>query len=324
MVDRVGEGGKGNLPALDPCPDPVLPRVRLCVVICARVCGPICVRGSRAGRVRQVFSPPIQVRRVAVRIVDPDAKVLTAAWLRHGETTVDTLARLVPGAGSLAASLRLSTVRSIPRDVRSGSIRVHLLALDHTWPSPSRRPPDDLLPLTLDETTDPAHLDEVLTAWADGRHTDPLGTQVGRDVMKVQRAGAYAVIRRGAQVLLTRLAHTGRWTLPGGGIDPGEQPGDSLAREVFEETGLSLDGVRLAGVSTARWTGRAPDGVVEDFHAVQVLYTADVDTDAVPHVVERDGSTSEVAWVDLAEVSALPLTYAVRSGLGLVGISLDT
>ena len=118
------------------------------------------------------------------------------------------------------------------------------------------------------------------------------------------------------------MAHTGRWTLPGGGIDPGEQPGDSLAREVFEETGLALDDVRLAGVSTARWTGRAPDGVVEDFHAVQVIYTADVDTDVVPRVIERDGSTSEAAWVNLAELSAMPLTYVVRSGLDLVGIWL--
>lgn len=269
-----------------------------------------------------MFSPPIQVRRVAVRIVDAEARVLTAAWLRHGETTPEILARLVPGAGGLAASLPLSAVRSIPRDVRSGAVRVHLLALDHSWPAPSPWPPGGPHPPAPDETADPARLDEVLTAWADSRHADPLGTQRGREVMKVQRAGAYAVIRRGSQVLLTRLAHTGRWTLPGGGIDPGEQPADSLAREVFEETGLALDDVRLAGVSTARWTGRAPDGVVEDFHAVQVIYTAEVDPEAVPRVVERDGSTSAVAWVDLADVPTMPLTYAVRSGLGLVGISL--
>jgi 8-oxo-dGTP pyrophosphatase MutT (NUDIX family) len=40
------------------------------------------------------------------------------------------------------------------------------------------------------------------------------------------------------RVLLGRRTDTGRWALPGGIIDPGEQPADAAARECFEETGV--------------------------------------------------------------------------------------
>jgi ADP-ribose pyrophosphatase YjhB (NUDIX family) len=55
-----------------------------------------------------------------------------------------------------------------------------------------------------------------------------------------QRIAAYAVLVRGAdedrEVLLTRMSDRTRiqgvWTLPGGGIDHGEDPRDAVRREV--------------------------------------------------------------------------------------------
>ena len=75
-------------------------------------------------------------------------------------------------------------------------------------------------------------------------------------------------------------------------------------------------------MSTARWTGRAPDRVVEDFQAVQLLYTAVAPTDVEPRVVEVGGSTSAVAWMRVDEIAGRPLTYVAMSGLALAGVEL--
>jgi 8-oxo-dGTP pyrophosphatase MutT (NUDIX family) len=40
------------------------------------------------------------------------------------------------------------------------------------------------------------------------------------------------------RLLLGRRADTGRWAIPGGIVDPGEEPADCAVREIFEETGV--------------------------------------------------------------------------------------
>ncbi|WP_410217230.1 NUDIX domain-containing protein [Paracoccus sp. (in: a-proteobacteria)] len=56
-----------------------------------------------------------------------------------------------------------------------------------------------------------------------------------------RRPGAYAILWRDGRLLLTRQeAPVPEFQLPGGGIDPGEQPLAALHREVREETGWSI------------------------------------------------------------------------------------
>ena len=65
-----------------------------------------------------------------------------------------------------------------------------------------------------------------------------------------RRPGVYAVIRLGGGVLLTVQASgdgAPELQLPGGGVDPGEQPLAALHREVLEETGWRIAGVRRVG-----------------------------------------------------------------------------
>nr|NIP94429.1 NUDIX hydrolase [Akkermansiaceae bacterium] len=53
---------------------------------------------------------------------------------------------------------------------------------------------------------------------------------------------AAAVFREGALLLVKRRhpPEQGKWGLPGGYLDPGEDPALAAAREALEETGLTL------------------------------------------------------------------------------------
>lgn len=55
------------------------------------------------------------------------------------------------------------------------------------------------------------------------------------------RPGVYGILERDGLVLLTHQAEPiPELQLPGGGVDPGEQPVAALHREVYEETGWTM------------------------------------------------------------------------------------
>ena len=69
-----------------------------------------------------------------------------------------------------------------------------------------------------------------------------------KGVRYTDRPGAYGILRRGRQVLLTFQSRpTAEYQLPGGGVDPGETPVRALHREVFEETGWGIQIDRRLG-----------------------------------------------------------------------------
>ena len=62
------------------------------------------------------------------------------------------------------------------------------------------------------------------------------------------RHGVYALLPRGASLLLTHQSQPNpEFQLPGGGVDPGEQPIAALHREVWEETGWTIARPRRFG-----------------------------------------------------------------------------
>lgn len=131
-----------------------------------------------------------------------------------------------------------------------------------------------------------------------------------------QRVGAYAVVRGARGVLLTQFnsqtAIPGNWGLPGGGLDEGESPVEGVHREVWEETGQHIVLGPLVTVQSQHWVGRAPSGVVENFHAVRIVYraTCPEPTEIVIHDV--GGTTSAARWVSRDELGELSMTASWR------------
>ena len=75
------------------------------------------------------------------------------------------------------------------------------------------------------------------------------GEAVKSGIRYKNRPGAYAIlIRRGAVLLTHQAMPEPEFQLPGGGIDPGETPMQALHREVFEETGWTITGLRKIGI----------------------------------------------------------------------------
>ncbi|MBL5972403.1 MAG: NUDIX domain-containing protein [Candidatus Leucobacter sulfamidivorax] len=135
------------------------------------------------------------------------------------------------------------------------------------------------------------------------------------------RVAAYAVVERRGRLLLThwRRGHMHGWTLPGGGLESGEDPRDAVVREVLEETGLEARVGKLLGVdSRVMVREEVPEGIEPELHTIRIVYRASVKDGPLRH--EIDGSSDEARWVSLREVRALRTLSLVQTGLRMAGI----
>jgi len=117
------------------------------------------------------------------------------------------------------------------------------------------------------------------------------------------RVAAYGVIVDRSRILLAHWNENGHsgWTLPGGGIEAGEDPLDAVVREIAEETGFEARADELLGIDSKVVPAEArfvPDA--GPLHALRIVYRATVTGGSLRH--ELDGTTDEAAWFSLAAI----------------------
>lgn len=135
------------------------------------------------------------------------------------------------------------------------------------------------------------------------------------------RVAAYAVVERRGKILLThwRRGRLHGWTLPGGGLDAGEDPRDAVVREVMEETGLEARVGKLLGVdSRVMVREEVPEGVDPELHTLRIVYRASVKDGPLRH--EVGGSSDEARWVPIKEIRSLRTLSLVQTGMRMAGV----
>jgi ADP-ribose pyrophosphatase YjhB (NUDIX family) len=123
---------------------------------------------------------------------------------------------------------------------------------------------------------------------------------------------AYGILIVDRRVLLVRSSSPAivppLWWLPGGGIDFGESPEETLLREFHEETGLAVNEPKLLHVASD--IRRRPNG--DRIHTVRVLYTVNHDGGVLRDEVV--GTTDQAHWFALEELNEINVAdYAAKA-----------
>lgn len=115
------------------------------------------------------------------------------------------------------------------------------------------------------------------------------------------RLGVWCAIFDGEALLLSKRGDLNVWALPGGRLDAGETLAEAAAREVAEETGLEVDGLRPAGLYYLSGWGR-----------LNVLFMASPSGGAL---VRRTDETRDNRFFPMGELPPVPLRSPVEDAV---------
>ncbi len=139
------------------------------------------------------------------------------------------------------------------------------------------------------------------------------------------RVAAYAVVIDEHDRILLAHWNEGRraaWTMPGGGLEEGEEPERAARREVREETGYRVAIEELLGIHSRVIppSRRLKEGAAVPLHTLRIVYRARITGGRLRH--EKNGSTDRAEWFPLAEVRGLQRVKLVEIALEMAGVVL--
>jgi len=118
-----------------------------------------------------------------------------------------------------------------------------------------------------------------------------------------------AVIKDGNQILLVKEITDGKWSLPGGWADVNESPAQSAAKEVLEETGLTVNITKLFALFDKLKHPHPP----ELPHSYKAFFLADVTGGEITTSIE----TTQVRFFHQDQLPTLSLHRVVPSQIAL-------
>ena len=116
----------------------------------------------------------------------------------------------------------------------------------------------------------------------------------------IQPAARAAIFDECGRILLIRRGDNKQWALPAGGMEPGESVTECMAREVWEETGLTVEtSVAFAIYSEPRFT--APTR--PEAQLLTVAYRVDGWSGDLNRITDE---TDDARWFTVDELRYLP------------------
>ena len=125
-----------------------------------------------------------------------------------------------------------------------------------------------------------------------------LREKIGQDLLWLSGITA-VVLDNAGRILLVRRADDGRWSLPAGILEPGEQPAIAVVREIQEETAVEAVVDRLVSIEAL------PPSAYPNGDRVQYLDLCFRCRPLRGEAQVNDDESLEVAWFPLEDFPAL-------------------
>lgn len=109
------------------------------------------------------------------------------------------------------------------------------------------------------------------------------------------------------RVLLIEKTDNGLWALPGGGHEPGETIGDTVVREVKEETGYDVEVTRVVGLYT-----NPPHVMAYDDGEVRQQFSICFSARLTGGSPATSSESRRVDWIAPDRIGSLPMHPSMR------------